>query len=579
VTSRDNSGPPSPDSDKQAVSSTNHDDLEVSPGSEVTKEDLEKLEKLMKEYEKFLAASQRDSGPLEGFRPKTQYSDVVKPKKVSGNVEEESQESPSRSSQTSSSTRSGPRSSASASSKSQSPSQSSSSQSPQSQPKGTLTTAGGGTTAGTALPQPKVSDTTSPSSAASTTGEDAIPPTSEAPPGSATLGSIQPKRITLEEAKSLGIDVDSLKAPGEDSGTPSSSPSSYGAIWRSTRSEEQKRHEERMKRAAERDGRPDLGPYITKLRDFATNRKWWLIIGVLVCAPTVLTWWNSDQPTIRLPKGAGFEPRWERMDYVYLADSFTEGAIFEMCGLAAINALPPHNPITSPIDAIRGHISPIFPKGRQGVSAPTFWKLRIDFPAARETVWERNDDTLVPVQAASPTYKGSQFMWVLSRTWEDGEPVIRILTGRQVGGTIKANPKRNLVPWREPAFRPHRLGNPFLRPFEFDLMFRQLSPEHTVWFEALKKFTGIRHASDVLPDYDLSDYEYDMLEAKGYGDYIYDPDSVEWPQNNVIVVDPAGVLDEDEDIVQGLDLGEYAYEDESMNRYSPPYSAGYQREL
>lgn len=365
--------------------------------------------------------------------------------------------------------------------------------------------------------------------------------TSETVEGSSTLGHITPKKITIEEAEALGIDTSKLKG---DEKKPS--------IFENPVAKKKREQEEAYQRASIRDGRPNISIPYSDIAKHVKKHMWWYIVGGLIAAPLVLeAAFSRDIKDARKEDARRYEERWERADYTSLANDYTQGIIFEMCGMAAIGALPPFNPISSPLLAVRGHLSPIYPKERRGLKPPTFWKLRIDFPGPKETVWEKNEVTEVVVQPASPDYNGSQFMWILARTWENGEPVIRVLTGKQVGGTVSANPKRSLIPWRSPAFRPRRLHSWKQRPLEVDTMFNHLYAEDTFWYKTLQRAGGgrLEKALSELIDFELEEYEYDMLDSQGFGDYLYDPNSVEWPAD-LVVIDPLGVMedyDEDDD--------------------------------
>lgn len=359
------------------------------------------------------------------------------------------------------------------------------------------------------------------------------PPTSGSEDVASSLGRIEPKRITLEEAEALGIDTSSIRQPN------------LSPEERSKRD-----YEERLKRAAAWDGRPFeiTMPSFDGLKGLPI---WfWVFVGLIGLPPILQFALDPDHDLFEKTESWKNKERWNRTDYTYIADQHTESIIFEMCGMAAIGALPPFNPVTAPLHAVRGAAAPIYPRERQGLTPPVFWKLRIDFPGPYETVWEENDHLEATVRPASPDYRGSQFMWILARTWDRGEPVIRVLAGKQVGGTVKANPQRSLLPWRKPVFRPRRLGDKVLRKLESDFMFDSLFEEETNTYQYLKHWSTPEdnilqeHQSKQI-GYVLEEFEFDMLDAKGYGDYMYDPQSVEWPPNNTLIVDPLGVRDID----------------------------------
>lgn len=358
-----------------------------------------------------------------------------------------------------------------------------------------------------------------------------MPESGPAGDDASTLGRIEPKKLTVEEAEALGIDTSHITGKKR-------------MIFELPADKKKREHDEKVKRAGASDGRPRwnfrLDKYVDAIR--GTDKWWWIIGGLILLPPVIEFIMDPDHKFIDEPEGVKTKPNWGRMEYTYLADSRTESIIFEMCGMTAIGALPPFNPVSSPLHAVRGAVSPIYPRQRQGLTPPVFWKLRIDFPGPRETVWEKNDFMEATVRPASPDYRGSQFMWILARTWDHGEPVIRVLAGKQVGGTVKANPQRSLLPWRNPVFRPRRLSNTLLRHFESDLMFDSLFEEDTMMYRIFKWFNdgSLERIQSRQVGYELEEYEFDMLDAHGYGDYMYDPESVEWPAD-IMIVDPLGV--------------------------------------
>lgn len=398
----------------------------------------------------------------------------------------------------------------------------------------------------TSTPDPQVSlppQTPSPSISAEKNEEivkpaDSSPPPAEAP---AELGRIIPKRITLEEAEKLGIDTSSVLAKKKE------------PLYESEARRKERAIEEGVERVKDKTGPKQFNfERFTNNKDFVAKfeeDKWlWICAGLLLLAPVMQFVMDPEHEIVERRKGWRFQELWERTEYTYMADKRTESIIFEMCGMAAIGALPPFNPLTSPMQLIRGSVQPIYPQDRQSLGPPVFWKLRIDFPAPAETVWEKNDFTEATVVPASPTYLGTQFMWILSRTWENGEPLIRVLAGRQVGGTIKANPLHSLLPWRSPVFRPHRLRSNFYRPIEADLMFKSLYQDDTYWYDMIKAYKwehALAAVESNMLDYKLENFEYEMLDAHGFGDYIYNPSSVQWPAD-FVVIDPLGVANNDD---------------------------------